>query len=169
MFGKSEIEAAFGERQKPAIITDSHQLTRGEKAAVMQLASMANEEVPIDFWRKSIDLISFLNPESFAYYMPSIMLSVSSDIANGEYSFCFISLLNIFNRHPAPLQCWDDYSRKRVSLFSIAELGAIERWLWSLLETQRLTEADSDAVCRSIDVINTIIKEKQGNEKAQCV
>jgi len=117
------IEAAFAERARPGVMTDSLQLSDAEYAEVMAFDGLAWQDVTFDLVEADADAVFWFAPEAFCYYLPGFLAAGPRE---GRWdSNAYDSLIGMLDRSPEP-DYWDDFFRPRWTLLGAAELDAVD-------------------------------------------
>jgi hypothetical protein len=153
------IKEAFGWRKKPTILSDSSQLTYGEAEGLSQLEMMPPELVDVAFLEKHHDLIFWLTPEAFCYYLQYIMrLSITALCAD---MLVVRSIVTTLDRPVAIPSEWDDFARKRWTLLTSSELTAVEGWMWWLQSTRVFADDVIERVLENIALLKRASRASQ--------
>lgn len=123
---KNLIHAAFADRARPAILTDSKQLLDFEYDEVMLFDQMRWQDVEIAHVDQAPDAVFWFSPEAFCYYLPGFLVAGLRE--NNVDSNAFDSIIGCLDRSPEP-DYWDDFFRPRFTLFRVSELDAISTWV----------------------------------------
>lgn len=120
------IEAAFAERARPTVMTDSKQLSDVEYAEVMSFDGLAWQEVTFEQAQAQADAVFWFAPEAFCYYLPGLL---AAGLQAGRLdSNAYDALIGMLDRSPEP-DWWDDFFRPRWTLLSATELDAVAAWV----------------------------------------
>ncbi len=120
------IERAFAERARPAVITDSLQLSDVEYAEVMSFDGFAWQEVTFAQAKAEADAVFWFAPEAFCYYLPGLL---AAGLKERRWdSNAYDALIGMLDRSPEP-GWWDDFFRPRWTLLNAAELDAVAAWV----------------------------------------
>lgn len=120
------IEDAFAARARPAVMTDSQQLSDVEHDEVMAFDGLAWPEVSFDLVAVNADAVFWFAPEAFCYYLPGLL---AAGLKAGRWdSNAYDSLIGMLDRSPEPAY-WDDFFQPRWTLLNAAELDAVAAWV----------------------------------------
>lgn len=112
-------------------------------------------------WEKLADVVSWLSPEGFCYYLPGILVSTLEERCPNLMAAC--SVLFMLDRTPA-VELWDDFFLERWRRFTVAELEAIATWIdW--VSTEDGVVLDDVALTRAllnIDLLVSLAQENKG-------
>ena len=120
------IAAAFAERARPAVMTDSLQLSDVEYAEVMAFDGLAWPEVDFETIEANADAVFWFAPAAFCYYLPGFLAAGLK--ADRRDTNAYDALVGMLDRSPEPAW-WDDFFRPRWTLLTAAELDAVAAWL----------------------------------------
>jgi hypothetical protein len=120
------IEAAFAERPRPTIMTDSLQLSDVEYAEVMSFDGLAWPEVTFAQAEADADAVFWFAPEAFCYYLPGLLAAGLKE--NRTDTNAYDALIGMLDRSPEP-DWWDDFFGPRWTLLGAAELDAVAAWV----------------------------------------
>lgn len=120
------IEAAFAERARPAVMTDSLQLSDVEYDEVMAFDGLAWPEVTFAQVAANADAVFWFAPEAFCYYLPGFL---AAGLKEARWdSNAYDALIGMLDRSPEPAY-WDDFFQPRWTLLRAAELDAVAAWV----------------------------------------
>ncbi len=120
------IEAAFADRPRPTIMTDSKQLSDVEYAEVMSFDGLAWRDVTFEQAQAQADAVFWFAPEAFCYYLPGLLAAGLK--AGRTDTNAYDALIGMLDRSPEP-DWWDDFFRPRWTLLGAAELDAVAAWV----------------------------------------
>ncbi|MEF9387333.1 DUF6714 family protein [Ralstonia solanacearum species complex bacterium KE056] len=156
-----QIRAAFDARHRPNKATESSELTKDEQAALAEIMALDWRDTTASKWEKLADVVSWLSPEGFCYYLPGILVSTLEERCPNLMAAC--SVLFMLDRTPA-VELWDDFFLERWRRFTVAELEAIATWIdW--VSTEDGVVLDDVALTRAllnIDLLVSLAQENKG-------
>lgn len=120
------IAAAFADRPRPTIMTDSLQLSDVEYAEVMSFDGLAWRDVTFEQAQAQADAVFWFAPEAFCYYLPGLLAAGLK--AGRTDTNAYDALIGMLDRSPEP-DWWDDFFRPRWTLLGAAELDAVAGWV----------------------------------------
>ena len=120
------ISEAFANRPRPALLTDSLQLTDGEYAEVMSFEGLDWRDVTFALIEQSPDAVFWFSPAAFCYYLPGIMAAGLREMRWD--SNAYDALIGSLDRSPEP-DYWDDFFQPRWPRLSTAEIDAVTAWV----------------------------------------
>lgn len=120
------IAAAFAERAKPSILTDSKQLSDWEYEEVMSYEGFGWRDVTFEQVAKYPDAVFWFSPEAFCYFLPGILSAALKE--DRRDSSAYDALMGVLDRSPEPAY-WDDFFLPRFTLLNMAELDAVAAWM----------------------------------------
>lgn len=153
---RSLVHEAFESRSRPVLASDSRELTPDEKASVEQIFRLNWQDVTVSDWETHPDVISFLAPEAFCYYLPGLL--DASVREQQPHMIAVLTVLFMLDRTPDE-ELWDNYFSKRWTRLTIHELTAVEAWVeWlSLIENLAVDELGLIRALVNLD----LLKKKQ--------
>lgn len=120
------IERAFANRQRPATMTDSLQLSDAEFDEVMSFEGMDWRDIEFDQIEQQADAVFWFSPNAFCYYLPGFLSSgIKEDRCDSN---AYDSLIGMLDRSPEP-DYWDEFFAPRWTLLSVAEIEAVSGWV----------------------------------------
>lgn len=145
------IQKAFSNRERPANLYSSSELTGDEIEAVISLQKFDRYHVPISFLQANYDVVFWLSPEAFCYWLPEFILA---SIRTEKALLIIDSIISMLDRS-TNLEYWDNFFKTRWVLLSIEELEAVESWmLW--LTDSRDRVYDLAQLDRAYDIIGVL-------------
>ena len=120
------IDAAFADRTRPTVMSDSKQLSDVEYEEVMSFEGMTWREVTFAQIEKNADAVFWFAPEAFCYYLPGFLAAGLKE--NRTDTNAYDSLIGMLDRSPEP-DYWDDFFLPRWTLLSVAEVEAVRCWV----------------------------------------
>jgi hypothetical protein len=120
------IAAAFAEREPPAVMSDSLQLSDVEYAEVMAFDGLAWPEVTFEMIEVNADAVFWFAPAAFCYYLPGFLAAGLK--ADRRDTNAYDALIGMLDRSPEPAW-WDDFFRPRWTRLVAAELDAVAAWV----------------------------------------
>lgn len=148
-----DIEKAFSSRLKPDLATNSIQLTEHELKSLSSIVSCNWESVTEHEWEQNFDALSWLSPESFCYYLPSILTLALKN--NEPNLIVVVNLVSMLDRSPTP-EWWDNFFLERWLLLTKDELLVIEKWLYWMIDCLNRAASD-DSIERGLATVNFLI------------
>lgn len=146
------ISEAFSSRLKPKNFTNSLQLSESEISDLNVFSQYEWQNITSDILEKYFDVISYLNPEAYRYYIAGIMkLSVEENCAD---FIAVNTVIGALDRSPN-ITYWDDYFLERWSGFSVQEYEVIEEWVIYLASSHEKSFLDG-ALERSLDTLDLL-------------
>jgi hypothetical protein len=135
-------------------MTDSQELSEFELNSLDSIAGYQWVDVAPAFWESHSDVVSWLSPTAFCYYLPSILLaSIEQDWPNLS---AVHSLMFMLDRTP-DREFWDSHFEARWSLLKRAELAAVQAWLeW--LSDQPEAAFDETSLIRAALTLDLLAK-----------
>jgi len=130
---------AFGERRRPISIIESKQLSDHEIAEFSAFGSLSWNEVNGDLWHQHFDIVSFLSPEAFCYFLPGVLKASFEE--NEPNLIVVSSIINMLDRSAQP-EWWDEFFLARWSLLTIPEGEVIQAWLFWLSTLKNRSYSD---------------------------
>ncbi|WP_425218905.1 DUF6714 family protein [Ralstonia solanacearum] len=156
-----EIRAAFGARCRPSRAIASSELTEDELAALDEIMALDWRETNASRWEKLADVVSWLSPEGFCYYLPGILISTLEEQCPNLIAAC--SVLFMLDRTPT-IEMWDEFFLERWSRFTVGELEVIATWI-NWISEKGGTALDDVSLTRAllnIDLLMTLSKKDRG-------
>ncbi|MGC1509954.1 hypothetical protein FT643_14380 [Ketobacter sp. MCCC 1A13808] len=145
------IQKAFSNRKRPSNLYSSAELTGDEIEAVISLQKFDRYHVPISFLQANYDVVFWLSPEAFCYWLPEFVLA---SIKTEKTLLIVDSIIAMLDRS-SNAEYWDDFFKTRWVLLSKEELEAMEGWvLW--LTDSRDQAYDLAQLDRAFDVIGIL-------------
>jgi hypothetical protein len=124
----NKFQLAFRDRTRPGILTMSDQLDAAEYADVMALSGKHWSEIDCTFLEKHFEVINWLSPKAFCYYLPGICCAGVKQ--NRPDLPIYSSIIGMLDRSPDP-QNWDTFFVERWPLLNKVECEAMQEWvLW---------------------------------------
>lgn len=121
-----EISQAFSARLKPVRLTDAEELDESDRDAIRQASLLDWRDTDAEFWERNFELLSFLSPSAFCYYLPGMMVAAMEVGAQGIV--VAHHLLSMLDRTPDP-ELWDDRFIARWCNLNRGELHAVVQWI----------------------------------------
>lgn len=147
------VKEAFSWRKYKICFTDSNQLSADEMESVLFISKLHWEDTSSDMWERCFDVISWLSPLAFCYYLPGIMISAIKD--NEPDLIVVISIISMLDRSPNP-DYWDEFFIKRWTLLTPDECSVVQRWIFWL--SSFTTSMNSDSLIRALETLDLLIK-----------
>jgi hypothetical protein len=120
------VAVAFAEREPPAVMSDSLQLSEVEYQEVMAFQGLRWQDVGFELVERCSDAVFWFAPEAFCYYLPGLLTaSLAADSLDANACDALVGMLD---RSPEPAY-WDDFFAPRWTLLSAPELDAVDAWL----------------------------------------
>ena len=119
------ISAAFANRAKPSVLTDSKQLSDFEYEEVIAFQGMRWQDVTFVQVEQYPDAVFWFSPEAFCYYLPGI-LAAGLRVNRWDLN-AYDSLIGCLDRSPRP-DYWDDFFLPRWTRLTVAEVNAVAAW-----------------------------------------
>ncbi len=149
----NSIKSAFEWRSRPTVLSNSKQLSSGDKSDLLTIGSLKWEVVTCDDWEKSLDVICLFSPEAFCYYLPAVYkTSIEENLDNLVVVSVIIDSLD---RSPTP-EWWDDWFLERWSLLTLQEYKVTQDWIWWLSSFKNSPFSD-DSLMRALQTIELLI------------
>ena len=120
------LAAAFADRGRPAVLTDSKQLSDSEYAEVLAYDGMGWRDLSFAQVEANPDAVFWFAPEAFRYYLPGVLAAGLRE--NRWDANTYDSLIGMLDRSPEP-EYWDDFFLPRWTLLSAAELDSVAAWV----------------------------------------
>lgn len=154
-----KIFESFKWRKKPNILTGSNDLSCDEVEGVRAIGACEWSETTGDLWEKYNDVLSWLSPEAFCYYIPGVMVSSIND---SEPNLIVVNnLVGMLDRTPSP-DWWDDFFVERWSLLTIKECNVLRGWLiW--LSSFENSSIDKNSFYRAIETVGLLISRNKSS------
>ncbi|WP_156829853.1 hypothetical protein [Methylovulum miyakonense] len=154
----NSIKSAFGWRSRPAILSNSKQLSSGDKSDLLTIGNLKWEEVTCEDWEKNFDVISLFSPEAFCYYLPGVYkASIEENLAN---LIVVSNIIDSLDRSPTP-EWWDDWFLKRWPLLTLPEYKVTQDWIW-WLSSFKNSQFSDDSLMRALHTIELLSKNQRG-------
>lgn len=152
------IRTAFATRRRPDNATASSELTEDEMAALTEITALDWRETDATRWEKLAEVVSWLSPEGFCYYLPGILVSTLEERCPNLAAAC--SVLFMLDRTPA-IEMWDEFFLERWSRLTVAELKAVAAWIdWiSQEEDVAIDEVSLTRALLNVDLLMTVAKQ----------
>lgn len=148
------ISAAFSRRKFLDVGTDSLELSYAEKQSVFLLKGLQWEQVSVDFWETHADVLSWLDPASFCYYLPSVLVA---SVLEGDLSLSGVHSLIIQLDRSQDQSLWSNHFYARWSLLSGDELIAVRAWIeW--ITAQKKVPFDDTSLIRALLTIDSLVE-----------
>lgn len=136
----SELERAFGWRELPSKYTNSRELDISEQESLNSIAGLTWNNVTGGDWEKSYDVMSWMCPEAFCYYLPGVMLS---SYREGEPNLIVVSNIIAMLDRGVNEEWWEERFTDRWTLLTQGELSVVEKWVWWLSSHDDISESES--------------------------
>ncbi len=152
------IEKAFAERRRPAVMSDSRQLSDVEYDEVMSFEGLDWREVDFDLVERSADAVFWFSPEAFCYYLPGLLAAgIEADRTDSN---AYDALVGMLDHSPEP-DYWDDFFRPRWTLLTALEIDAVAAWIdWLALKEPDV--AGGDIRTRTQDTLTLLRWTREG-------
>jgi hypothetical protein len=153
-----QVRAAFSQRTRPDKATESSDLTKDEHAALYEIFQRDWRETTAAEWERLFDVVSWLSPEAYCYYLPGIMLATIE--RNQPNLIASASVLFAIDRTPS-IELWDDFFVARWTLFNREELEAIKAWIYwlSTFDDFMLDDTSQARILVNIDLLLAKLRE----------
>lgn len=159
----NSIREAFGWRSRPAILSDSKELTTTELSNLLTICLLKWDEVTSNDWEQFFDVVSWFSPEAFCYYLPSIYKASIEE--NNPNLIVVAHILYMLDRSPTP-EWWDDFFLARWPLLTEQEYKVTQEWIWWLSSLKNSSYSD-DTLMRALQTIELLIaKSRKSDGKA---
>lgn len=146
------VRRAFDGRVRPSSATESSELTHDERAELEEMFRLDWRETTSAHWERLAEVVSWLSPEAFCYYLPGILIATLDEyrpnlIAAG-------SVLFMLDRTPST-DMWDDFFFARWTRLNREELEAVGAWVtWlSTLDNFMLDDTSLTRALLTIDLL----------------
>lgn len=155
-----KIKTAFATRRRPNNAAASSELTEDEMAALNEITALDWRETDAARWEKLAEVVSWLSPDGFCYYLPGILVSTLEERCPNLIAAC--SVLFMLDRTPA-IEMWDEFFLERWSLLTVAELESVAEWIdWiSQEEGVAIDEVSLTRALLNIDLLMTLAKQRR--------
>ena len=151
-----KIQNAFEKRKKPKNITNSNELSADEYDDLNGFVSIHPDAFTCDHLENHYEAIFWLSPESFYYYLPSIL---STSIRENEPNISINhSIIGMLDRNPDTFT-WDDFFIERWTLLNIKEYEAVQEWLIWIASFDNSSFND-DSLSRAFDTLELLKSKK---------
>lgn len=121
-----QLNAAFGTRVRPSLMSDSMQLSDQEYAEVMSFEGMDWREIGFDQIQRNPDAVFWFAPETFCYFLPGFL---SAGLREGRTDTnAYDALIGMLDRSPEPAY-WDDFFAPRWTRLNDQEIDAVVAWV----------------------------------------
>lgn len=151
---QTEIERAFGHRQRPSKLIKSRFPVTPEQRDALWFTDRDWRAIGWQDWERHPDAFYVFAPEAFVYYLPSILIG----IANAPEGQLLVAdaLIGVLNRSPEVYH-WDAFITKRLLGLKPAEYEAMNAWVLSL---SGLSDArDEGDLTRAYETVNLLASE----------
>ena len=128
-----KIERAFSSRHKPAQVRLADEVIQldDDVEEALWFSGRDWHELTWQDWQHHSNAIFFFDPESFAYYLPSLLLLSAQ---NPSHSLnAADSLINMLDCSPDP-EGWPEGTERRFLGLNQSELDVLKEWLLHLCE-----------------------------------
>ncbi|MFC5474673.1 hypothetical protein [Paraherbaspirillum soli] len=150
------IEDAFAWRVRPDVLTDSKQLSDAELDDVLAISRLDWREVTSEKWEQYFDVICWLSPLAFCFYLPGIFKATIDD--NEPNLIVVGSIVSMLDRSPKP-EWWDDFFLPRWTLLTEPECRVTQEWILWLSNFGNAALSD-DALERSLQTLELLISKR---------
>ncbi|KPC50705.1 DUF6714 family protein [Amantichitinum ursilacus] len=148
-----QLRIAFSARLRPEALQDSIELEEWEQKNLAHIGRFPWTELTAEDWEKYSDVISWLSPAAFCYYLPSLIkVSVEENLPN---LIAVASIVMMLDRSPRT-DWWDDFFRKRWTLLSMRECEVVQGWLFWIASCPESAYPD-DSLERSLATVDLLI------------
>lgn len=139
-------------RARPRVLTDSVELSPNEYESLSFIGALSSEKVTSENWERYSDVISWLSPEAFCYYLPGIL---EASIKDDKPTLIVVeSIIAMLDRSPTP-EWWDRFFLDRWILFTKKEFNVIQEWIvW--LSSIDPPAFDDDSLIRALHTIDLL-------------
>jgi hypothetical protein len=162
-----KIEKAFAHRKMPSNVIEPEQFLQFDSDVEDALTFTGKDwhEITCEHWRKHYCAVSFLSPEAFAYYLPSLM---SLTITNPENypDLAVDSLINELDRSPSTVGLYDPLL-KQFNGINSEEFDVIKEWLLYMCENSpynglgNKSSGPGEIYGRAFDTLDILQKETE--------
>ena len=151
------VRSAFSARIRPLKATDSLELSHDEQDNLREIFQLEWQETTAADWERLADVVSWLSPKAFCYYLPGIIVATTDE--NCPFLLAACSVLFMLDRTPS-IELWDSFFFDRGTLLNTQELEAVSEWIsWlSGLEDCVLDDISLTRALLNIDLLAARLK-----------